>query len=247
MVGADDAAHPAAAGEQRGHPVQADVGEGVQVALAVADHGDRLAGDLPGQIVAGLVQRRGAADAEPFAAEEARRARPRGRPARYRPRAAWRGLPRTGRPRPRATARPHRDRAGPSSHRLLAAPAQSGLCAGRGKCPRVQRAGGAGANRRLTLRREAPAAVRRRRRWRTGTRDGSASPRRRCAASATWSCACRRSSSTGRCRPRRRSRGRTTGGTASGCASASSRAGMRRCRNTSCSSSCSSTRSRAST
>ena len=71
VIGADDAAHPAAAGQQRRHAVQADVGEGAQAAVAVAHHGDRLAGDVPGEVVAWLLQRGGAADAEPFAAEQA--------------------------------------------------------------------------------------------------------------------------------------------------------------------------------
>ena len=54
VVGAGDDLAPAGAGEQRRHPVQADVRHRPDVAVVVAQHDHRLAGEVVGQVVAVL-------------------------------------------------------------------------------------------------------------------------------------------------------------------------------------------------
>ncbi len=65
MIGAGDGAGSAAPFQQDRHAVPADVGHGPKLAVTVAQHDDRLACDVHGQVVAGGFQRVGAARAEP--------------------------------------------------------------------------------------------------------------------------------------------------------------------------------------
>ncbi len=71
MVGAGDGAHVPRAFQQHRHTVQAHIRHGADRAVTVTQHHDRLPGDLAGHIVAGVRQRAGPANADPFPGENA--------------------------------------------------------------------------------------------------------------------------------------------------------------------------------
>ncbi len=70
VIGADDRTLVAGAFQQGRHAMQADIGEGAQLAVLVAQHHDRLAGKLVGEIVASIGEPIRAADANPFLRED---------------------------------------------------------------------------------------------------------------------------------------------------------------------------------
>ena len=69
MIGAGDGTHRAPPLQQGRHPVAADVGQGADHPIAVAQHDDGLACDGHGQIIAGVWQGLGPPGAQPVGAE----------------------------------------------------------------------------------------------------------------------------------------------------------------------------------
>ena len=71
MIGTDDAFALPLALQENHHAVQADIGEGLDRAIALPDGGNRLVANLCGNIAARFLERIGAANANPFAHEDA--------------------------------------------------------------------------------------------------------------------------------------------------------------------------------
>ncbi|MCY1221034.1 hypothetical protein D9M72_330750 [compost metagenome] len=70
VVRTDDGAHIPAALQQYRHAMQADVGKRADFVLVVAQHHHRLASDVAGHVIAGLLQAAGAAHAQPLGAKQ---------------------------------------------------------------------------------------------------------------------------------------------------------------------------------
>ena len=75
MIGTGNDAAVAAAFENGGHAVQADIRLAADLPIHATDHHQRLASEFKGDVVAGLLQGGGAANAIPFLAEDMRHLR----------------------------------------------------------------------------------------------------------------------------------------------------------------------------